>query len=186
MWSNVGARAGDILLLTKPLGMGILTTALKNELVTAEQLAPAVQWMKTLNKHAQLALSECGIQAATDITGNGLLGHAAEIARASHVQFRIQASALPVIELALPLAEQGKVPGGTKMNKLYLGDYVRIDSNVSSATQWLMYDAQTSGGLLVCVQKENLSRAVANLRTHNVFFAEIGEVTIGAGIEVEN
>lgn len=186
MWSNIGARSGDVLLLTKPLGMGILTTALKNELVTAGQITPAVDWMKTLNKHAQLALAECGIRAATDITGNGLLGHAAEVARASKVRFTISASALPVIDLALPLAEQGKVPGGTKMNRLYLGDFVKVDASVSTALQWIMYDAQTSGGLLVCVPKERLAQAVASLQSNGVFFAEIGDVSTGEGIEVVN
>lgn len=186
LWSNVGARVGDVLLLTKPLGMGILTTALKNELVTAEQIGPAVTWMKTLNRDAQLALAESGIRAATDITGNGLLGHAAEVARASNVRFRLKASALPVIDLAVPLAEQGKVPGGTRMNRLYLGDYVMIDSSISTALQWIMYDAQTSGGLLVCVSRDRLEQAVSNLQAKQVFYAVIGEVLYGEGIEVVN
>lgn len=184
MWSNAGARVGDVLLLTKPLGMGILTTALKNELVTAEEIAPAINWMKTLNKNAQLALHGFNLKATTDITGNGLLGHGAEVARASNVALRFWSHALPIIDVALPLAEQAKVPGGTKMNKLYLGDYVRFAPDVPAALQWIMYDAQTSGGLLACVPREKIDQACASLESNNVFYAEIGEVIEGTGIEV--
>lgn len=183
MWSNNGARAGDILLLTKPLGTGVITTALKNEILTEEDVAPAVQWMKMLNKDAAIALEGLGIRAATDITGNGFLGHAAEMSKASNVRFVFNADAFPVLDAAWPLAEHAKVPGGTKMNKLYLGSYVTF-SNVSVALKWILYDAQTSGGLLISIPRERLSQAKMNLENNKVFFAEIGEVTEGSGIEV--
>ncbi|MCB9358214.1 MAG: selenide, water dikinase SelD [Calditrichaeota bacterium] len=184
LWSNDGARPGDILILTKPLGMGILTTALKNELVSEAEIADAIVWMKTLNRHAQQALQDQGIKSATDITGNGLLGHASEIARASNVAFQIRASSLPVLSRALPFAEQSKVPGGTKMNKLYLGDYVTIANDVSLALQWIMFDAQTSGGLLVSVPRDRMESAADALEEQGVFFAVIGDVLSGTGIEV--
>jgi selenide,water dikinase len=183
IWSNNGARAGDVLLLTKPLGSGVITTALKNELLTAEEVAPAVKWMKTLNKDAAIALDGFGIKSATDITGNGFLGHAAEMAKASKVKLIIDVNKIPVMDAAWPLAEQAKVPGGTKMNKLYLGSYVSF-SNVPIALEWILFDAQTSGGLLVAVPRDNLDRAMENLTNHNVFFAQIGEIMEGTGIEV--
>ncbi len=183
IWSNNGARAGDILVLTKPLGTGVITTALKNGLLTEERVEPAVKWMKTLNRDAAQALSECGIQAATDITGNGFLGHAAEVAKASGVRFEIDGKSIPVIEEAWSLAEQGKVPGGTKMNKLYLGDYVNF-VDVSEAMQWILFDAQTSGGLLFAIPPNRYLEAEARLKKHNVFFARVGIVAKGSGIEV--
>ncbi len=183
MWSNNGARPGDVLLLTKPLGTGMITTALKNELLTAEQAASAVEWMKLLNRNAAEVLNGCSLRAATDITGNGFLGHAAEMAKGSKVKLLVKSSAIPVLDQVWPLAEQGKVPGGTKMNRLYLGDYVHF-SGVSSAMEWVLYDAQTSGGLLASVPRDKLDMAKSSLTKDKVFFAEVGEVVNGSGIEV--
>jgi len=185
IWSNDGARAGDVLLLTKPLGTGVVTTALKNEAITAAGAADAVRWMKELNRAAAEALSGHGLKAVTDITGNGLLGHAAEVARASGVKFIIHANKLPVLEAALPLAEQGKVPGGTRSNKLYLGDYVQM-KDVPLVLQWICYDAQTSGGLLACVPRGEIVAVMRSLEKAGVFFCEIGEVIPGEGIEVRS
>ncbi len=183
IWSNNGARAGDILLLTKPLGTGIITTALKSESLTVEEATAAINWMKLLNRDAAHALTDLGVQSATDITGNGLLGHAAEMAKGSNVKMRINANAIPVIDAAWSLAEQAKVPGGTKMNKLYLGDYVTFEG-VSPALQWILYDAQTSGGLLFAIPRDKLESAMERLTKNNVFFAQIGEIVEGNGIEV--
>lgn len=183
IWSNNGARPGDILVLTKPLGTGMITTALKNERMTTEQAKEAIDWMKLLNRGAADALNGFGVKAVTDITGNGFLGHAAEMARGSRVKMQIRANSIPVLELVWPLAEQGMVPGGTKMNRLYLGDFVQFHG-VSSAIEWVLYDAQTSGGLFAAIPRETFDSAKASLSKNNVFFAEIGEVISGSGIEV--
>ncbi len=183
IWSNNCARPGDILLLTKPLGTGIITTALKSESISVKEAAPAIAWMKLLNRDAALALSDHGIKSATDVTGNGFLGHAAEMTKGSNVKMVINAANIPVIDEAWPLAEQAKVPGGTKMNKLYLGDYVTF-SGVSDALQWILYDAQTSGGLLLAVPRDKLDAAQQLLSEKSVFFAQIGEIVDGKGIEV--
>lgn len=183
IWNNKGARAGDMLVLTKPLGTGIVTTALKNEELTAEDAAEAVKWMKLLNRDIAYTLSYLEIKSATDITGNGFLGHAAEMARGSKVKMRIDAASIPVIDAAWPNARQSKVPGGTKMNRLYLGDYVTF-KNVSQDLQWLLFDAQTSGGLLLAIPASVIDEATSMLKAKELFYAVVGEVEAGSGIEV--
>lgn len=183
-WSNRGAKAGDQLILTKPLGTGIVTTALKNELLTAQECSEAVAVMKQLNRDAANALSGCNLKAVTDITGNGFLGHAAEMARASKVKLLIYSRNVPVLEAAIPLARQGKVPGGTRSNRLYLGDYVSFASGVAEEFSWILFDAQTSGGLLCSTPASEFDRAMKSLNEARVLAAHVGEVVKGEGIEV--
>ncbi len=183
IWSNDGARPGDVLILTKPLGTGIVTTGLKNGVVSEADAQSAIRWMKLLNRDAAGVLGHFNIKAVTDITGNGLLGHAAEVARASQVKIILHSAKLPVLDTALALAAEGKVPGGTRSNKLYLGDFVSMQ-DVSTALQWICYDAQTSGGLLAAIPRDLYAGACGALDQAQIFYREIGEVVSGSGIEV--
>lgn len=183
-WSNRGAKPGDQLVLTKPLGTGIVTTALKNESLTAEDCPDVIAAMKQLNRDAAIALSMFKIKAVTDITGNGFLGHAAEMARASKVGLRIDSQSVPLFQSAIPLAKLGKVPGGTRSNRLYLGDYVSFAEGVAEEYKWLLYDAQTSGGLLCAIPPEDFDVVKKSLKDAEVFAQHVGEVVKGEGIKV--
>jgi selenide,water dikinase len=144
--TNAGARGGDRLLLTKPLGTGILATAIKRERLDAETTSLLVRTMRILNKDASMAMLAAGAHAATDVTGFGLLGHATSMARASGVTFRLSARAVPALPRALELLAGGVFPGGLKDNMAALaGDVLANDA----PEHRLLYDPQTSGGLLV-------------------------------------
>jgi selenide,water dikinase len=149
---NQGARAGDVLLLTKPLGTGILSTAIKRERLDAETARLLLQTMRALNREASAAMLAAGAHAATDVTGFGLLGHAAAMARASEVTFRIQASAVPALPRALELLADGVAPGGLNDNSAALASQVRAGDTPDHR---LLFDPQTSGGLLVSLSPED-------------------------------
>jgi selenide,water dikinase len=172
-WSNEGARVGDQLILTKRLGTGLLTTLLKAGTVSAVDIHEAVASMKMLNRVACEVLSEFDVSSCTDITGNGLLGHAWEICEASGVGMEIDAQRVPYFELALHHADSGKFPGGTKANRLYLGDNIHISESVSPSMAWLLFDAQTSGGLLACMRADQADTALAKLHARGVPAATI-------------
>lgn len=150
LFTNRQARAGDVLVLTKPLGTGILSTALKRELLSESEMADAIASMTTLNDGAMRAALSHGIRAATDVTGYGLLGHLENILRESSVGARVQLNQLPVFAQARRLAESGVVPGGTRRNLEAAAD-VTWGSGVTDADRLLVTDAQTSGGLLLAV-----------------------------------
>jgi selenide, water dikinase len=160
---NSGARPGDVFVLTKPLGTGVLTTALKRDLVSAADLAPAVALMTTLNAGAARAMLDTGVDAATDVTGFGLLGHLQSLLTASGIAAEIRARAVPLLARALELAERGAVPGGTTRNLEGLGDRIEFASDVSAPLRLLLADAQTSGGLLIAVPEARAGRLVAAL-----------------------
>jgi selenide,water dikinase len=184
-WANEGAQVGDALILTKPLGTGVLTTALKNELITASDAAEAINYMKTLNLGAQQVLSEFEVHSCTDVTGNGLLGHGAEMARASKVSFVIESAQVPVFEGALELAAAGKLPGGSRANRLYLGGYIETKLTENSGELWLLYDVQTSGGLFCSLPASLANDAVKKLRAKGLLHSSIiGHVESGSGIVV--
>lgn len=184
-WSNDGARAGDVLILTKALGTGILTTLLKNGAVTPEQIAPAIASMKTLNRAAADVLANYDVSTCTDITGNGLLGHAWEICEASRVGMEISAEHVPCFALAKELSSPQKFPGGTKANRLYLGANVAIADTVAESLAWLLYDAQTSGGLLACIRADQAESALRDLHDNGCSAsARIGTVTASGTIKV--
>ncbi len=143
---NRGARPGDVLLLTKPLGTGILSTAIKRERLDAETTGVLIRTMRTLNRDAGAAMVEAGAHAATDITGFGLLGHAVSMARASDVSFRLRWEAIPTLPRALELFREGVFPGGLKDNAAALAPHVQLGD---APDQRLLFDPQTSGGLLV-------------------------------------
>lgn len=177
---NSGARLGDRLVLTKALGTGVITTAGKNGAVDAAVLQGAVESMTTLNRHASEAMISVGVNAATDVTGFGLLGHLRTMVSASKVSARISRSAVPVLPGALALIEAGVAPGGTHRNIEAVAGSVRWTSSFSKADQVLLSDAQTSGGLLIAVEPGKLPRLLAALRERGVRVAAvIGEVLAG-------
>ncbi len=182
---NVSVRDGDILFLTKPLGSGILTTARRNDAITAAELEPAIIVMATLNRAAALAFDGLAIHAATDITGFGLLGHLCEMT-GSAFGARLHAASIPIMKSVVALAETGHVPGGSKTNlsNATLNGVTFADS-VSTAMRLVLADAQTSGGLLVAVHPSDADAYEAALQKHGVTtIARIGEITTGPGISV--
>jgi selenide,water dikinase len=180
---NAGARAGDALLLTKPLGFGILTTALKRDLVSEAEIEDAVQMASVLNDAASDAMREVRVSAATDVTGYGLLGHLMEMLEASGVGAIVHRGSVPVWEQAVPLANDDVYPGGLENNREYLGGHVMADG-VDQDELLPLYDPQTSGGLLIAVPKARVSALVGALQKRGVTGAVIGEVVERAGMLV--
>jgi len=178
--TNAGARPGDALVLTKPVGTGILATALKRDLVDAAALAPAVTAMTTLNASAARAMAAIGVHAATDVTGFGLLGHLHQLLAASGAAAELDAAAVPLLAGARELVGRGAVPGGTRRNLEAMRDQVTFGSAVDEPTQVLLADAQTSGGLLIAVGTERLAALLDALaREGTPARAVIGRVTAG-------
>jgi selenide,water dikinase len=175
---NGGARPGDLLLLSKPVGTGILTTARKRDLIDDDALAPAIAQMVRLNDRASRAMLEHGAHAATDVTGYGLIGHAGEMARASGVALAIDASRVPLFAGVLELIAQGAVPGGTRDNLADHASFTRYAETVDEAHRIVLSDAQTSGGLLVAIAPDGAERMLAALADLGTV-AIVGEVTDG-------
>jgi selenide,water dikinase len=176
------ARAGDVLVLTKPIGTGVLSTALKRDLATAADLAPAVQSMTTLNAGGARAMRAAGdgVHAATDVTGFGLLGHLNNMLAASGMAAEIDAASVPLLPKAMELAEQGAIPGGTKRNREALDALVKFSGEVPEPLRVLLFDAQTSGGLLIAVESDRANALVAALeRETTPAAARIGRVVRG-------
>jgi selenide,water dikinase len=172
-----GARPGDVLILSKPLGTGLITTAHKRDLVADSDLAAAIQSMTQLNRRASEALTQAGpaVHAATDITGFGLLGHAWEMATQSLVRMRFDYAALPKLPNVYHYAEAGCIPGGSRRNETYLAPHVRIDERLDAIERELLWDPQTSGGLFAAIDPAAWT-ALAALAPE-VAFWRIGEVT---------
>jgi selenide, water dikinase len=180
---NAGAKVGDALVLTKPLGNGILTTALKKDLVSEDEIGDAIEKAAALNKGAGAAMREVGVSAATDVTGFGLLGHLSEMIEASGVGAVVRRGETPVWERAVPLAAKGCYPGGLDSNLDYLDHHVLADG-VETEDLLPLFDPQTSGGLLISVSPDR-SRALLNaLKEHGASGALVGEVVEGTGIRV--
>jgi selenide,water dikinase len=180
---NVGARAGDVLVLTKPLGIGILTTALKRDLVSEGEIEDAIEVAATLNKGGRAALREVEVSAATDVTGYGFLGHLSEMLGASGLGAVVRRSEVPVWERAVSLAVDGCYPGGLKNNREYLGDRIAADG-VGPEDMLPLHDPQTSGGLLVAVPEERAQAFVGALESHRTLAAVVGEVVEGQTVTV--
>lgn len=151
LWTNAGAREGDMIILTKPLGSGIINTAVKIDMLTAEQLQPTLDTMAMLNKYARDIAMDYTVHACTDITGFGFVGHTLEMANASGHTIEVFADALPLLPHALSMAEQDIIPGGAARNSEYVAEQVSIASTLPEAKQAILHDPQTSGGLLLCV-----------------------------------
>ncbi len=168
--TNAGAKAGDMLVLTKPLGLGIITTAMKKGLVSPEVIAEAIEVMSTLNKSAAEAMVKVGVNACTDITGFGFLGHLHEMAKASHLGAKIFLSDVPVIQETWNLINNkpGVVPGGTQKNLEFLKEDLIINPGISETDLLVLSDAQTSGGLLISVTEEKLPNLLQGLKEAGV------------------
>lgn len=182
--TKAGARPGDVIFLTKPLGTGIVTTAAMRDRAEPEHLAAAVESMTRLNRHPSHIVREMGAHALTDVTGYSLLGHAYEMAAASGVAIRISAGAAPVLPGALAYAEQGIVTGGAGRNRKYLADKARVTVGVPEATVKVLFDPQTSGGLLFAMSPERAVEAEARFEAAALPVWRIGEVAAGSGVEV--
>ena len=168
--TNAGAKAGDRLVLTKPLGLGIITTAMKKGLVSPEVIAEAIEVMSTLNKAAAEAMVKVGVNACTDITGFGFLGHLHEMAKASHLGAKISLADVPVIPETWNLMnnKQGVVPGGSQRNLEFLREDLIINPGITEVDLTVLSDAQTSGGLLISVTEEKLPNLLQELKEAGV------------------
>jgi selenide,water dikinase len=166
--TNAGAKPGDVLILTKPLGIGVATTALKANMLSKETERQAVEVMSTLNREASKAAVQTGVNAITDITGFGLLGHAFEMAEASKVTLRLKAGLLPILSGMEGLAAMGILPAGLYHNKKYLKGKISISSEVPEALTDLAFDPQTSGGLLISVSEDRASVLLKLLKESGV------------------
>lgn len=190
IWRNVGARAGDVLLFTKPLGTGVISTALKKGRATAGSVAAATESMSLLNRSASEALLEVQakyhsgspIHAVTDVTGFGLLGHAHEMAlgdssrRVPAVSLVFDHRAFSYLPGALEAAREGHIPGGLKNNREFVGGCVEFSSSVAEEYQLALFDPQTSGGLLIAIAPEAASEALEALKGHGVAVLRVGQV----------
>lgn len=179
--ANSGGKAGDLLFITKKLGTGIISTAMKGGVITMEQALPVAHGMAMLNKAGAEAMNQVGVKGATDITGFGFLGHLWELADASHTGAEVWSDQLPVWPEALSFADMGLIPAGAHRNRNYLGEKVCADKDVPQNLLDCMYDPQTSGGLLMAVAPEQADALAAALNTAQVPFAVVGCLTEASG-----
>jgi selenide,water dikinase len=171
---NNGARPGDRVILTKPLGTGLITTAVKKGKAASEHIQAAVASMLQLNRKASEIAIEFEVDAMTDITGFGLAGHAAEIAKASHVSITFNHGDIPLLPGTLAYSKQGFCAGGLTSNREFFGKAVFISESVSAEIATVFFDPQTSGGLLIFCQPENAGNLLASLQASNIPAVEIG------------
>lgn len=175
--TNAAAREGDKLILTKPIGVGILTTSIKKDQLSAEETQRLTTVMSTLNKTAAEVMANYDVHACTDVTGFGLLGHASEMAKGSGHGLIIRQGDVPVLPRVRELAEQGFVPGGTKNNFAHLEGSILFPEGMDQIDRYILCDAVTSGGLLISIGPEESGRLLADLQAAGVEAALIGEVT---------
>jgi selenide,water dikinase len=178
------ARPGDHLLLSKPLGFGVTTTALKRQQAAPEDVAEAVTWMSRLNFGASQLAEAFHLRAGTDVTGFSLLGHGWEMAQASGVGLRVFFDQIPWLSGARKYADAWTFPGGAADNRLYFGAHVRFDPRLDEASQMLLFDPQTSGGLLLAVPAEELASFLKRAHDLQQPMWDIGEVVAGDHIQV--
>ncbi len=178
--TNAKARVGDKLVLTKALGTGIIATALKGQLASEKAVQKIVESMTTLNRVASERMITFGAHACTDITGFGLMGHALEMAVASHVGLVIEADAVPIFSEAMEYANMGLVPGGAHSNRQFFSCKVEVSSNVSDLLLDIFYDPQTSGGLLISLPPNEADQLVDHLKREGHGYSSlVGEVVEG-------
>ncbi len=182
---NSTAQAGDVLVLTKPLGTGVITTALKNGKVIGEDLDAAVESMLRLNRDAAEAMVSVGAHAATDVTGFGIVGHLMTMMRASGATGRLRRSALPVLPGVVELLTDGVAPGGTHRNLASCAESVCWTDDIGEIDRLLMCDPQTSGGLLISVREDAVDELVEDLDRRGVAGTVVGDVTQFSGNAVD-
>jgi len=175
--TNAGAKAGDNLILTKPIGVGILTSSLKKGLLSEEEIERVTKVMATLNKTAAETMTSYTVHACTDVTGFGLLGHTSEMAKGSNTGIRVFSDQVPVLPRVKELAESGVIPGGTKNNFAHLEGDVTFSSKLDHIDQLILCDAVTSGGLLISVEADEAQSLLDAFLQAGVEASLIGEVT---------
>jgi selenide, water dikinase len=185
MLSKGGLQPGDRLVLTKPLGFGLVTTALKREQAAPEDVQEAVRWMKTLNQAAGRLALEFGVRGGTDITGFGLLGHASEMAQASGVGLELDYEALPFLASARKYAALGTFAGGLFDNQAYFERSVELPESLDEPSRLMLFDPQTSGGLLLGVPPANLEAFRRRAEELGQSFWIVGDVKEGGWIRVK-
>lgn len=179
--TNAAGADGDLLVLTKPLGSGVITTAAKRGLAPAETVARAVEMMATTNAAGARAMAATGVRCATDVTGFGLLGHLHEVAEGSQLAAELYLDAIPILEGARALADADLFPGGSRRNLAWLGDAVTLDAGVTGTDALILADAQTSGGLLIAIAEARLEELLAALEGEGVGVrAVVGRLGTGA------
>ena len=185
---NSNAQPGDILLLTKPLGLGIISTAIKKGLASKKMISNAVSIMTSLNKNAADIMMKVGVNACTDITGYGLLGHLLEMTKASKVSAQIDFDSIDFIDGARKLAYEDIIPGGTKRNYDFVKDSVLFSENINQAQKYLIADAQTSGGLLISAphhKAEKLNKMLLEANCYSIKIGKIEDMTSDKNIRVQ-
>ena len=176
-----GARVGDALILSKRLGTGVVTTALKREIADPEHVNEAVRSMSRLNQAASELAQRHGVHAMTDITGFGLVGHGLEMAKLSHVNFRLRMDAIALLSGTVEYARDGVFPGGMERNREYYSQWLETDGQLADYEHGLLFDPQTSGGLLMSVAANRAGELLADLRAHGEDAFALGDVIAGPG-----
>lgn len=184
-FTKSGARPGDRLFISKPFGFGVTTTALKREKAADKDVEEAVSWMKRLNRDASRLAREFNLTGVTDVTGYSLMGHGSEISKSSGVRLQFSMEKIPFLEGALKYAAMGTFPGGAADNCMFFGENVTFTSTIDEPRQMLLFDPQTSGGLLMCVPEGAASDFTKRAGDLGQPVWEIGRVIEGSGIVVE-
>jgi selenide,water dikinase len=184
MLKKGGVQPGDSLFISKPLGFGVTTTALKQEKASPADIAEVVDWMKKLNRAAGALAVESGVRGGTDVTGFSLLGHASEMAAASGVCIQFEMKKIPFVSCAHKYAEMGTFPGGASDNRRYYGSRIHFSRDISEENQMLLYDPQTSGGLLLAIPGVGKDAFIKRASEMGLPVWEIGEALTGEGIRV--
>lgn len=174
--TNSNSKEGDVLILTKPLGLGVLVSGIKAGIVSEQGYKTAIETMTELNKASKDAMMKVGVNSCTDITGFGLLGHAFEMARGSGTTLKLYSDRIPIIDEAISLARMGIIPGGAYKNMNYVKDHADISGKIPREIADCMFDPQTSGGLLISVDKSKADTLLSELKNSKTPHALIGEV----------
>ncbi len=177
--TNSGAKVGDLLILTKPLGTGIITTSFKFDLISEKELEEATKVMVTLNKLASEEMQKIGVNACTDITGFGLIGHSYEMAKGSNVAIEFDSSKIMIMDKVIELIKKDSVPGGAYSNKQFFEKWVSFNSSIEEAEKIALFDPQTSGGLLISVPEQKALKLLKNINEKS----EIEAVIVGKVVE---
>lgn len=171
--TNSGAKEGDVLILTKPIGCGVLTTALKIEFITDEEFEEAANVMSTLNKIASEEMQKVGVNSCTDITGFGFIGHAYEMANGSEVEIEIDSKKVPIMNKVIDLIKEYCLPSGAYSNEKYFEEWVDFSPEISEQMKLALFDPQTSGGLLISVEENKADELLENINSRSKIKAEI-------------